>query len=628
MTTSSSPSTACRPIYEGVSALGWISAAGLSLGMVAGSAAPALPLWFLGGTSGVMAAKRAWEAWRLLERKISLVGRGFEAITSEQVIENAGDLSKYVWMGKGFVWENEHSQMCYDMLREKSEKIAPPQWLISAYEKITHIKLADEESRGIGWIHGIEKEEDIRLFTSDFEGHTQIFGAPGSGKTRVLEYVITHSVHRRDVTIIVDPKDDREMERRARREAKRTGCRYHFFSMTRPSESVRLDTLANFSDVTELATRLSVLLQSGATMDTFVAFSWSVINKLAQALYFIDSRSTILKIRRFIDGGSDALLEFVLQTHFTRVGPENWRDVVAAKIEAYSKKTDKPRLAAYIDYYKSVMVKQELVHEAINGLLSMAEHDRDHFSKMITTLSPLLDTLTSGDMGSILSPDAFDIDDERPIINLSRLIENGGVLYVGLNSLINKTITNTLASLVASDIASTAGSIYSEFSKGFRKGKPARVGLIIDEGYVALNESLIEAANKGRGAGLEITMATQTVADYASKLGSTDKADQVLGNFNNILSLRVTDEKTQAYVAKRIFGECWINSHQKSYSNTSSTEHAFIHFSGGVQQRSNENMLPGFPPDLLGRLPNWQYVALFSGRKPIKGRVPVMTYDE
>ena len=60
-----------------------------------------------------------------------------------------------------------------------------------------------------------------------------------------------------------------------------------------------------------------------------------------------------------------------------------------------------------------------------------------------------------------------------------------------------------------------------------------------------VNDPFIQLLNKGRGAGLRLTIATQTFAAFAARTGSEAKARQVLGNINNLIALRVLDAETQ-----------------------------------------------------------------------------------
>jgi conjugal transfer pilus assembly protein TraD len=74
------------------------------------------------------------------------------------------------------------------------------------------------------------------------------------------------------------------------------------------------------------------------------------------------------------------------------------------------------------------------------------------------------------------------------------------------------------------------------------------VTLFIDEAAEVVNDPFIQLLNTGRGAGLRLTVATQTFADFAARTGSEAKARQVLGSINNLIALRVLDAETQQYV--------------------------------------------------------------------------------
>jgi conjugal transfer pilus assembly protein TraD len=45
-----------------------------------------------------------------------------------------------------------------------------------------------------------------------------------------------------------------------------------------------------------------------------------------------------------------------------------------------------------------------------------------------------------------------------------------------------------------------------------------------------------------------------------------------------------------------------------------------------VQERVTEALEAVLPPDLLGQLPNWQYFAMVSGGRLLKGRLPIIDH--
>src|SRR5690606_39057715 len=98
-----------------------------------------------------------------------------------------------------------------------------------------------------------------------------------------------------------------------------------------------------------------------------------------------------------------------------------------------------------------------------------------------------------------------------------------------------------IGSLCLSDMTAVAGDRYN-FGVDNRP-----VNVFVDEAAEVLNNPFIRLLNKGRGALLRLIVATQTIADFAARLGSKDKATQVLGNINNMIALRVLDQETQEY---------------------------------------------------------------------------------
>ena len=178
----------------------------------------------------------------------------------------------------------------------------------------------------------------------------------------------------------------------------------------------------------------------------------------------------------------------------------------------------------------------------VDGLASLFEHERVHFFKMIASLMPILNMLTSADLGPLLSPDAADTRDPRRLTSMAECIERAQVVYLGLDALSDSMVGSAIGSILVADLAAVAGDRYN-YGVGL---KP--VNVFIDEAAEVVNDPFIQLLNKGRGAGLRLTVATQTFADFAARTGSEAKARQVLGNINNLIALRVLDAETQQYV--------------------------------------------------------------------------------
>lgn len=517
-----------------------------------------------------------------------------------------------MWFGWGFDWTPIHTQRAVD-------------YMLSGV-KMSH----DQEHPGSPWIHGLNmgKEHEVLIPLKSLEGHTIMFGTTGAGKTRAYEVMVTQAIHRGDTVIMIDPKGDKELRDRMELECKRAGRdrSFLFFHPAFPRSSIRLDPMRNFTRTTEIASRIAALLpsQTGGS-DAFTAFAFRALNLVAQGLLEKGKRPSIKQLRYFIEGGAESLLVDAIECHANRVDPD-WK--ISAEpffVKAKAGKAKKmetitnPDWLAIIEWYRTTWSNGPKGSEGIDGLLSLVEHNRMHFSKMIASLIPVLNMLTSGELGDLLSPDEEDENDKRPILDTSNIIAGKHVLYVGLDSLSDSIVSSAIGSIVLADFASVAGMIYNSGNK------PGRISMFVDEAAEVVNLPFIQILNKGRGAGFQVVMATQTLPDIVARLGDEARARQVVGNCNNLITLRIKDGDTQKFVVET-FGQTWIKTVQQSISNAVNSSENIINYSGNSGQSLTFGEHDLFPQHLLGHLPNFHYIASIAGGRVIKGRLPIITH--
>jgi hypothetical protein len=101
----------------------------------------------------------------------------------------------------------------------------------------------------------------------------------------------------------------------------------------------------------------------------------------------------------------------------------------------------------------------------VDGLASLFEHERVHFSKMIASLMPILNMLTSAGLGPLLSPDAADTQDTRRLTSMAECIERVQVVYLGLDALSDSMVGSTIGSILVADLAAVAGDRYFGFDR-------------------------------------------------------------------------------------------------------------------------------------------------------------------
>ena len=146
---------------------------------------------------------------------------------------------------------------------------------------------------------------------------------------------------------------------------------------------------------------------------------------------------------------------------------------------------------------------------------------------------------------------------------------------------------------------------------------------MVDEAAEAINEQLLQLLNKGRGAGFKAFVAYQTRSDFTAKLGNVAKMNQVLGNLNNQIVLRLEDIDTAQWFAEKA-GTTAIRNLVISSSTSTGTEAHVGEFSGSVSRSAQLEKVPLIPHDLVMQLPNLQYFLRISGGAVYQGRIPII----
>ena len=432
--------------------------------------------------------------------------------------------------------------------------------------------------------------------------------------------------------ICIDPKGDQPFETSLRAACKQAGRENDFvrFHLAFPGESVRIDPLKNYTNPSDLASRIAALMPGGDGSSSFRDFAWGVLNAIVLGQLAVGEKPSLVGIRSYVDNGIADLLIRVVLEFFDRVLPTNWEIEVAAYARTLKQAKGKrgqeegevlvrQSLHLLLDYYLEAVVSSGMRDEAVEALATIYKHDSAHYSKMIANLVPVLGMLTTGDLGSLLSPNPRDVADTRPMTDLASLIRSNSVVCIGLDSLANKTISSAVGSMLLSDATSVAASFYNY-------GGEHKVFLIVDEASEVVNDPYIAMLNKSAGAGFINIAAIQTIPDLAARFESMDKARQMLGNFNNLFAMRIKDRVTQDFVTET-FGQTYVYTQQKIQATSSSTEKNITHFTGSVQERVTEALEDVLPTDVLGQLPNWQYIAAVSGGRLIKGRLPIIDHE-
>jgi hypothetical protein len=372
------------------------------------------------------------------------------------------------------------------------------------------------------------------------------------------------------------------------------------------------DPLHSFNRATEVATRVAALIPSETGNDPFKAFGQMALNHVVQGLIASAERPSLVSLRRYLEGGAEALVARVLEGYLdARIA--DWRQTAQPFLRGARDADGRAR--GLLRFYREA-VRGRFPSTLVEGLMSLYEHERVHFAKMVSSLMPVLGMLTAAELGPLLSPDAADPGDTRRLTHMGEVLARGQVAYLGLDSLSDGMVGSAIGSILLADLTAVAGDRYN-YGVGLRP-----VTVFVDEAAEVINDPFVQLLNKGRGARVRLVIATQTFADFAARTGSEAKARQVLGNVNNLTALRVLDGETQKYVAEAL-PTVRLKSLVRSQGSSTHPGNPLV-FTGSVDERLVEEEGALFPAQLLGQLPNLHYLALLSGSRVVKGHLPIL----
>lgn len=603
-----------RPNYELMAIMVWVLAGALGLIVHWVYQMPPQPLALMTIAATILLARRAPKAVKILRFHKSLKGHPISFISLAALAQKVKALQKkarkkkmkessgLLWLGYGFEWDQPHAQRLHDLMSREKETVVQ----------------VDESTMGSPWIHAMGLKERDLLWSLDSAGlMTGIFGATGSGKTRLIDLVINQLVLMNQCVIAIDPKGDKDTEDNLRRACKYAGRTNDFYMVHRahPSESTRIDMMANYTNGAELASRIVALMPSGGD-DSFKNFAFMAVNNAIQGILASGENPSFVNIKNYLESDMDGLVINAISGYAKTIqDPETAQIDIDRILKASSLRS--AQVKGMKEYYRSKL-KPIRTNPDLEGVLHMIEHDREHLSKIIMNIFPILTSLTTGPMGSLLSPNPEDATDRRGITDIRQIVENNGVAYFGLDTLSDQMTGQSMGSFLLADLAAFAGSTYNYTPESERRP----VNIIIDEAAEITNDQLIQLLNKSRGAGFRVFVLTQSIADFEAKTGSAAKAKQILDNINNMISLRITGNETQEYITENI-PKCRINTIMLT-QGTNSAGGSPIEHTGNIGERLIPEEVSMLPPQAMGLLPNLEYIAKLSGGRILKGRIPIL----
>ena len=147
--------------------------------------------------------------------------------------------------------------------------------------------------KGSAQIHNLERRhKPLFMSLQNIKDHAIVFGTTGAGKTRFFDLLITQAIERNDTVIIIDPKGDHDLKRRARRICActhRDGA-FHVLDVKDPNLTTSAFNLFGSStSASDIADKLSSLMkQSTFDTDSFASYDQEAVACAVTALDCLD----------------------------------------------------------------------------------------------------------------------------------------------------------------------------------------------------------------------------------------------------------------------------------------------------------------------------------------------------
>lgn len=646
----------------------WSAATAFGIGSVAVAAPWALMMpHSLGAVTAAIACgfglKRSREAFDVYSYQ-----RGLKFTKMTRVAPHLLPVTKeHLYLGEGFEWTQLHTQRKLDTQQKKVEEYVKPSLreirLAAAGENLR--KWTDKKSDsllracvrraidaggpanplasgvdlgGSPILHGVgvQKEVPVKLRQSARSGHLLVMGTTRVGKTRLLELLCTQDIHAGHVTIVIDPKGDAELMLRMQAEARRAGREnsFYLFHLGYPEISARYNGIGSFARITEVATRATNALPSGGNSAAFKEFSWRFTNIVAQAHVALGRIPTYETLLRDVTGIEPLFMDYAHMVFRARAARGQFTNYEARladlerKIPLKQVPVEKAISTRSLDLIAMILWIKEsrITDNVLHGLVGAVSYDRSFYEKIIASLGPFLEKLTSGAVGKLISPDYFDPDDTRPIFDWMTVFRQGGIVYAGLDALSDSVVSSAVGNSMLSDLVSVGGRLYKTGLDPHNpdgKLKLPNVCCHFDEVNEIAGPEFVPMVNKLGGSGFKITAYTQSMFDIEAKVGDKAKAGQIMDNFNHLVMLRVRSVATANLLAEQVPQVNVVHLTPMSGVTDTAAQGTGVDFTSRNDDIVTSIKAPMFEASDILELPQGQAFALLEGNRRYKIRIPL-----
>jgi len=409
---------------------------------------------------------------------------------------------------------------------------------------------------------------------------------------------------------------------------------FYFFHLGYPEVSARYNPVGSFARITEPASRIAGQLPGEGQSAAFREFVWRYVNGISKALVGLGRKVDYVQMLNY---GQDIepLVNDYLSMLASKYDPsEHWKKQIEFIVDAFrdSDQRDYKLTKAQFDRDINVVAllryckDNKLMDDVSLSIVRTYEYERGYFDKLVSSLLPLMEKLTTGKCAELLSPDYLDSNDSRRIFSWPEIIRTKGIIYIGLDALVDPEVSSAVGNAMFSDLTSYSGHKYKH---GSYSGLPdiglrdVKAYIHADEVNELMGDEFIPMLNKAGGAGYMVTAYTQTWSDIQARLQDEAKAEQVIGNFNSIIMLRVKSLKTAELMTNQLKEVDIDHLMAISGANDSSDPDSDTDFGSNTQQRNTTQRADLIHPYDLMSLPKGQCFALLDGGKPYKIRLPL-----
>lgn len=596
------------------------------------------------GTRDLYEGYRIWNYQKGLKRLPSFVmgSKDVPVSTSSQFV------------GRGFYWDQRHTQRLFDANLPENIDLSKPGALYQFFRDLERkfennpsiTQFLKNTTRSHKWwnpvrplppvggsslYHAVgmwEGEKDMYMDLGERVGHTLVLGTTRVGKTRFAEILIEQDIRRGDITIVFDPKGDADLMRRVYGTAKACNRPVYIFHLGYPDISCRYNAVGSFTRITEVATRIANQLPSEGNAASFKEFAWRFVNIIARALYELGRKPDYPQIRKYINNIDPLLRDYSRHILDAKAGPEWENEVNKIKFDPRDR-TNQGRDEYVVKLATYVKENVYFDDAVLEGLISAWTYDRTYFDKIVASVGPLMEKLTSGRVSELLSPDYSNLDDNRPILDWRKVISEKAVVYVGLDALTDAVVGAAVGNSMFADLTSLSGELYKNGRyQGFKdldsvNVSMPKISVHADEFNELVGDEFVPLLNKAGGSGFQVTVYTQTWSDVTAKLGNVAKAGQIAGNLNTMYMLRVKEAATAEMLTNSLPEVDVKQLVAMAQTNDSSDPHSDVHFQSRNADTLQYSKVPMLTPGDLLKLPKGQAFGVVEGGRLIKLRMPL-----